>query len=654
MFFSTVGVNDPHEPIPSLCCFLFPIFPQGRDASIRIRLMEWSDMNDLRRATFIPFIPHPILVNENGHVVRHVTQTRQPVKRRSFDAPAPPPEPLLLSLCRQEKWDQVLSRCETHPHEAVPIALKKSGEDTAGHAWKRDRIIALDKDDAPGDPYLYEQTALGIVCSSAVSSDVKLNLMHALLKASPEQLITPQKVKGCSPLRDLIHSPICQVAHLRALLEIDQDFFAVSMYDTSGLTPIDHLIMRLHLNPCELNIKLFHCYVDIVENQSRTTSPIIRLLSLSRSPGFGTWKETTTVTAIIECTKHVLQKNPSRINDVSKSSGCSVLHVALRNFGDQHSLIQLLLEAKESRDMLSRRNVFGDLPLHVACAGGSPMTILKLILTKSLEAVPLPEEGPHPLLWSTNYSGYTAVDLEWMRHIEGGGGLYERRTFYPLEERGLRCQSPRQEGMYRNLLHKAVHQVMNGSRDTTFFGALLDRIILVVQMAHSATAIAGGEYILHAASSLTGDSGGPTLPIPLLILFHWMHKEKTQTRDAKGRLPLHYALMNHGGSDSSNKIDLKSIKDIFWIDMLLESFPEGPRIYDKSCRLPLHYALGLVSSSCRLDVVSKLLAHNPESIERRDPITGLYPFQQAAISDLDSCFYLLRQAPHLVAPSLHN
>ena len=622
--------------------------------------MEWSDMNDLRRPTFIPFIPQPILVNENGRFVRHVTQSRQPGKRRSFEAPVPPSEPLLISLCRQEKWDLVLSRCETHPHEAVPIALKKTGDDTTAHPWKRDRTSGSTQVGTSGGAIdLYEQTALGIVCGSAVPTDIKLNLMHALLKASPRQLITSQKVKGCCPLRDLIHSPVCQVAHFTALLEMDQDFLAVSMKDMGGLTPIDHLVMRLHLDPCELNVKLFHSYVDIVESQSLTASPIIRLLSLSRSPGYGTWKETTTVTVILECTKHLLQKNPSRINDVSKSSGCSVLHVALRNFGDQLSLIQLLLDVRESCDMLSRRNVFGDLPLHVACAGGSPMPILKLILEKSLEVVPMPEEGPHPLLWSTNYSGYTPVDLEWMRHIEGGGGLFERRTFYPLEERGLRCQSPSQEGMYRNLLHKAVNQVMkNGNRNTFFLEALLDRIILVVQMAHNAAAAesAGGENLLHAASSLTRDSSssGPTLPIPLLILFHWMYKEKTQTRDSKGRLPLHYALMNPGGSDFSNKSDVKSTSDNVWTDMLLESFPEGTRVSDESRRLPLHYALDPSLASCRLEVVRKLVVHNPESTERRDPITGLYPFQQAATFDLDSCFFLLRRAPHLVASSFHN
>ena len=48
----------------------------------------------------------------------------------------------------------------------------------------------------------------------------------------------------------------------------------------------------------------------------------------------------------------------------------------------------------------------------------------------------------------------------------------------------LRCQSPCQEGLYRSLLCKAVSQVMNGNRDTCFFGALLDQIILIVQMTY--------------------------------------------------------------------------------------------------------------------------------------------------------------------------
>lgn len=617
-------------------------------------------MNDLRHSTFISFAPQTDDSHQSSSV-KHSTHVKPPSKRRDFEDPTPQPDTLLISLCKQQKWDQVLLRCETHPHEAAPIFLKKSIELHNPSPWKRDRscisiqgrsprglsIIAH----SPSSP-VFEQTALGIVCRAVVESDTKLRLIRALLKANPAQLSAAQHAKGCTPLRDLINSPLCDVAHLTALLEVDRRFVGMTVHDMIGLTPLDHLVARLHLDPCDSNVRLFCCFVDVIYDKSMTASPIIRLLSLSKSSGVGNRTGNKSSKAILKCTRYLLQAVPSCINDVSESSKCSVLHVALRNFGDQLSLIQLLLETIESNALLAHRNVFGDLPLHVACAGGSPLNVLKLVLTRSLAAAPPPVDGPHPLLWSTNYSGYTAVDLEWMRHIEGGGGLYERRTFYPLEERGLHCQSPSQEGLYRNLLHKAATQVMNGNRETFFDGNLLDRIILIIQMAHGDEAICEDD-ILHAVASLESATG-PSLPEPFLFLFHWMHKDKTSIRDEKGRLPLHYALMNHQVTTKKSPYQaaLKPAKAIAWLEMLIDSFPDGVKVADKALRLPLHYALD--SPSGNRDIVKKLVHNYPESLERRDPFTGLYPFQQASTSDLDTCFQLLRQAPNLVGSSLHN
>ena len=133
-----------------------------------------------------------------------------------------------------------------------------------------------------------------------------------------------------------------------------------------------------------------------------------------------------------------------------------------------------------------------------------------------------------------------------------------------------------------------------------------------------------------------------------------MHKDKTSIRDEKGRLPLHYALMNHQvtNTQSPYQADLKPAKATAWLEMLIDSFPDGVKVADKALRLPLHYALD--SPSGNRDIVKKLVHNYPESLERRDPITGLYPFQQASTSDLDTCFQLLRQAPNLVGSSLHN
>lgn len=616
-------------------------------------------MTDFRCPTFIAF-DQPRSAPRHNHVNSRVANFKPPAKRREMDVPTSCPESLLLSLCRRGKWDQAIARCETHPQEAVPIELQDSGSETTQPSpWKRDRK----HDDAVKfDSHLisniiisptYEKTALGIVCeSSEIPSDAKLTLIRRLLMASPDQLSASQKAEGCTPLRGLIHSHTCDPKHLTALLEADRDLSAVSMRDMSGLRPADHLVMRLHLDPCELNVQLFCSYVDVVETRafrSNCLSPLIRLLSTSSYQGPTSNKS---FREVFRCTKHLLDKNPSRINETSETSGCTVLHVALRNFGDHQLLIQLLLDVAPRR-MLASRNVFGDLPLHVASAGGSPMDILKMVLRASLESVPMPVEGPHSLVWSTNNSGYTPVDLEWMRHIEGGGGLFERRTFYPLEERGLRrCASPRQEGLYQSLLRKAVGQAMDGKPGACSFGALLDRILLIVQTANGGKE-SRDDNILHAACSLASTCG-PPLPKPLLFLIHRIHREQTAKCDERGRLPLHYALMNHQSRSENAMYKPSGVdgKDSVWIDTLLDTYGQGARIADKEHRLPLHYALD--TSCVETSVVKKLILNHPESLERRDPVSGLYPFQQAAVSNLDTCFHLLRRAPNLVLASLQN
>jgi hypothetical protein len=653
-------------------------------------------MNDLRRPMFIPFEnTTPSSSSRHSYPQHHHARRsflnhniKPPGKRREIGDRAPPLDSILISLCHQGKWGEVLLRCETHPQEASPVPLDATPLG-GSKPWKRERkstsptkrrmpLELINYSDA-SECLVHQKTALGLVCSSVqIPAGVKLSLILALVQASPEQIVASQNMVGCTPLRNLIVHGSCSASHLAAVLETNHD--AVFIQDMAGLTPIDHLAMRLHLDPSQHNMDAFRRYVDVVESQLRSSpqskssaSPLIRLLSLAQSPGNNSKQGQRIFHAILDSTRYLLRTNPSRIHDKSQSSGCTVLHVALRNFGDELSLIQLLLETTaadtgaSTLPMLAQRNVFGDLPLHVACAGGSPMPILKLILEQSLTALPASScisDGPHSLLWSTNHAGYTPIDLEWMRHIEGGGGLYERRTFYPLEERGMRCQSSREEGMYQTLLRKAVGQVMTkeeGDADGSerdqccfFFGALLDRIILIAQMAYKGERTSDvnqiTDYLLHVASSLaSGGTSGPRLPQPLLFLFHWMHPEQVKVRDDKGRLPLHYALMKSRQTETSPR----ECKDNVWVNMLLESYPEGAKVADKALRLPIHYALDSLKTGVddgNDGIIDKLIHHHPESLERRDPKSGLYPFQQAV--DLSDCFLLLRRAPNLVMASL--
>ena len=82
----------------------------------------------------------------------------------------------------------------------------------------------------------------------------------------------------------------------------------------------------------------------------------------------------------------LVDKDSSIVYTRSRSTQCTALHVALRNYGDCYSFIRLLLEADVENFMIKQRNLYGDLPLHVASSVGVPMLVLRLVLEKSVLA----------------------------------------------------------------------------------------------------------------------------------------------------------------------------------------------------------------------------------------------------------------------------
>ena len=485
---------------------------------------------------------------------------------------------------------------------------------------------------------------------------------------------------------------------------------------------------------------------------------------------------------IMDNARYVIEKNPSRLHDVSTTSGCTVLHVALRNYGNHHGLVEFLLDLDTDNRLVAHRNVFGDLPLHVACLVGVPWQVLRLVLDKTLLAgtnssrqEPTVPGQAHSLLWSINHAGRTPVDLEWMRHIEGGKGLSESRSFYPLEERGITFQNGRMEDMYRNLLRDAVQQAttakqfVNGTNSPldaeetsdVCFGTLLSRILLVVQMAyrscpsdevlvanHNGRPDVTRDHLLHAVSTLMNPTG-PTLPEPFLLLFSFLHGDQMTKTDHNGMLPLHCALIHSTKrttsttttgtattAAASKHADQNTVKGHVgigfldchhpyqnpsrfescaehrrWIQHLLKQRPGTARVADKSFRLPLHYALDPTTStvstdgpdspvlfgyeghnrarpysslfwnrtsrvnqnnnnnsnnnnntnnedcemsSCtnHLETIQQLVEAFPDAVERRDPHSLLYPFQQAAshpsLDKPDVVLFLLQRAPALL------
>ena len=315
---------------------------------------------------------------------------------------------------------------------------------------------------------------------------------------------------------------------------------------------------------------------------------------------------------VLRCTRLLLRWKPSLLQTTSPTTGCTPLHVAIRNYGNFLPLIREIAE-RSPTTIMQHRNRFGDLPIHVACSVGVPMEVLRFLLARSLVACstsssltldshsPMETNHPHPWIWSRNNSGYTPVDLEWIRHIEAGHGFFTHRSFYPLDARGVRRPGGQYDDLYDVLLRQAVDQVimvesgssvstasapllpqqtshlaaatltpiapstttrattenhhhhnnnnhvalrLAGANDHTV-GLLLHRIFLLIRAAHrdsfsrSPHDLSGD--ILHQACALCGPHG-PTLPRPVLELVLFQHPEQRERRDHAGKLPLHYAV----------------------------------------------------------------------------------------------------------------
>jgi len=631
----------------------------------------------------------------------------------------------LVKFCRAKQWDAAYARCVSHPQEATPVGRDKNLNNSMDidPPVKRER---LNQSEARGDyltigsqqiTAIYDVTALGLVCAATWTDTNKMAaLVEALLSISPEQVQCSQRMSGHTPLRDAVRNQSCTPRVLSLLLEADFRLGgkvcnkAAFLQDRDGFEPMDHLILGIHATNSPQSLELLQLHMQLVGisrehghacNCSIPVSPLIRLLSLGTSFGLNQTrdsvlsKESPRLVRLLECARCLIQNDAKMLHTRSRSTQCTALHVALRNYGDFLPIIQLLLESDVECFMIKQRNLYGDLPLHVATSVGVPMSVLRLVLEKTVHAVEKHGDLPHPLVWSTNISGFTAVDLEWMRHIEGGRGFHETRSFYPLETSGIRWHCSRQDEFYRDLLRDAVDQVIKGESSNTEsareraaepFGLLLDRIMLLIQVAHHGVVMHPmhnlTRHLLHAASSLARASG-PCLPKPLLDLIHWMDPTAVSHIDDQGRLPIHYSVMPSTPCEdvalkSTRKDQIEATGYLSWVNFLLDEAPTSSAVADESqLRLPLHYALdscfagtdawgrirtegeapAMETPSWQQEVIDHLVNAFPDSVERKDPQSCLFPFMQAAANSnvsLDVVFTLLKRSPTLLHPNNGN
>lgn len=587
---------------------------------------------DERRASFITFAsPTDCTTVPISNRTAKKTRVSFPIKRKQehkslTETTNTSATSILIQYCRAGNWNQALERVVSNPEEAIPVCA------TVGQ-FPTKRTC--------NDELNYEATALMIVCSArSVKKEDWNRLIQALIQASPLQIKTRclEYPSRYTPLQALVEHPFCSPEILQLFLDQEEGILeAYHSFDLSGST-IGTLCMYLskgwHTEKIKDLIKVFIDSFAKSDNQHKPPAIAAMLLSLGKDENLN---------QVIEMVQYSIAKDKSALYQKSSLTACNLLHLALRNFGDSLELIQYLIQADKEGTLLSETNIYGDMPLHVACTCGISMPIWNIILSMT----------PRSLLWKTNNAGYTCIDLEWMRHMELGRNMSESRIYLPLPAQAF-PREPRLENACRDLLQEAVMQVIE-SDDSCKLGTVLHRIMELVQ--HAGGCQNSTMHILHAASTLTR-LPGPCLAAPLMQLFHFLHPNQVSTADKKGRYPLHHALMSVGTYDLFHSRLYDASDHQLWVEQLVHLFPEATKFTDSHHRLPLHYALennaqlvdkaaaGVLSSNVML-----LVKVFPDSIHSRVPSSCLYPFQHAATNTnfgVETIFTLLLRDPSVI------
>lgn len=591
-----------------------------------------------------------------------------------------------MHLCRAKDWVGISRRCRSNPEEATPLEVPEShrGDGSFGPSGRRcvnGSLFGYDEKET-----IYYETPLGLACTSSDMDNGNLHeAVKALILACPSQVRASQLILGHTPLRAAVLNPCCDVELLKCLLDAEEISFtsdprgsasALAKQDRNGHMPIDYLVMNVQLGTSLRPVRLFREYVcHKIHNklsEELKCSPLIKLFAIGSSRdsrAIGSTKDEETSSQrrrILEATKCVLENDSSLLSKCSKQTDCSPLHVALRNFGNYLSLINVLTSTTESKAIMAHRNRFGDLPLHVACSVGVPYEVLSRIVDCTIAvakpSVPDCPFSTHPLVWSVNNAGCTPVDLECVRHIEGAQGFHSTRSFPPLEPSGVRSHCIKQDQYYHDLLREAVEHAILQDKSSIFasdsalerlgganniFGCLLDRISLLVTAASSAIPATSSPTLLHNVCKLFS-MRGPDFPGPIMDLFLWLRRDQLLLKDIHGMVPLHYSISRYQSEIATEEVEIKSQDWTNHVLQLLKMEPEASKSTTQTGRLPLHIVLDYkcehLDISSIEDIVQHLVRFFPQSVDYPDPITGLDPFLLAA-RHFDVAYFLLRRSP---------
>jgi hypothetical protein len=235
----------------------------------------------------------------------------------------------------------------------------------------------------------------------------------------------------------------------------------------------------------------------------------------------------------------------------------------------------------QAPELVSKKNVDGEIPLHWAVRLSAPIEVLQLLL--SVE----PALG----CTSKDKDGNTALSLTWERH----SAILIRMWWEEGKEKIVNFH-----WWKRIMFLLELH--MRESNSTKY--------------EHDGTENTSSQFLeLHAATLC------PNCPISLYPLVLKIYRYQVMEKDAGGRLPLEIACLNSLNNRSSGILTK--------IQLLLLESSRAASVPDMQQRLPLSIALesGIVVD----EGISELISAFPKGLQMFDPVTKFAPFLLAAV-----------------------
>jgi len=297
------------------------------------------------------------------------------------------------------------------------------------------------------------------------------------------------------------------------------------------------------------------------------------------------------------------------------------------------SLVRALLLANPDAAATKCRE-HGDLPIHMACRSSASLEVIQELLRSRVDA----GEGGVETAAQTTKWGTTPLQVLWQSN---------RTSIYPTDY------------SVHPVFWRKVDALLEAvARHRQYYGpssSSEEEEAEPVDPSVDATIRRDRLYLVHAAVSL-GSLGCPHEVLDYVLR---QYPKQVPLKTEIGRqLPLHVAV-GPALYDAIAKRRKYRPREKYAITRLLNLDPSQARVpLPDSGRYPLHAAVAH-RHGWRDGGVRELFHAAPDLLGKRDPMTGLYPFQLAACSvaghaphgtvDLDSIYGLLRARPEALA-----